>query len=415
MASPLPKIPPVSNHGNLPWLDDWYRLQRWVVSQIIQIAGGGGGGGACVPTSSWADHVEAVVAALPELAPTAVLSDASPGALQAAINALAPGGVLHVATDATYAPVQLPGSKAMTIMAAPGRSPKISGANAITIMDGVVDVTVAGFELPSCSTGAPNELGACIALDHQARFERVIFSSCNLRDVTSGSGVMLSYHQTLGGDNYAVAPVYPGEFSFRLAFVGCTFVHAGVEGIEGANLAIRGVEYAYVRGCTVDGDNQDSRGIQFQDCISFLCEECVAGSFTGNGCEAFKADYLGAGGPPVSYRTSGVFRSCMAHDAYQGFDSDDQTACYAVNCVAVNCSIDGFHVKGSAGNPTPGWAAFECCTAHGCGHGFYVRSGSSAWLRNNNAFNNTTDYLLEAPGYGLPVAGSLDPSNVVSP
>jgi hypothetical protein len=406
MATPIPPLPAPQtfNHDQIAF---WYRLQRWIVQQILVLAGGGGGGEVCQQASTWATYVDAIVKALPSLTPTAVLTGTAAGDLQAAITALAPNGVLHVATNATYSPVQIPGGKPMTIMAAPGFSPKISGANAILLLNGAAKVVISGFELPNCTTADNNALGACIALDHLALTDQIIFANLDLHDVVGGSGVMLSYHQSISGDNYQTAPLYPSEFSTRMAFVDCTFFHAGLDGNEGANLALRGVEYAYIKGCTIDGDAQNSRGVQLQDCVSFLCMGCTAGNFVGPNCEAFKADYFASVGPPATYRTSGVFRSCAAHDCNQGFDSDDQTSCYVVKCEATNCSVDGFHVKGTSG-ARPGWATFECCTATGCNNGFFLRTGSSSWTRWNNAYGNTVNYNNEG---GAP----FDPSSITSP
>ena len=303
---------------------------------------------------------------------------------------MAPNGILQVNTNAVYSPIQIPSSKPMTIVAGSGFNPVITGINGITLLNGAQDVTISGLTLDGCTTGDTNALGAAICLDHLAVVSRIIFANMKIRNVLAGSGVMLSYHQSIGGDNYAWANVYPGEFSNRIAFVSCDFFDACKDGNEGANLAIRGIDLSYFSKCTINGNTTPSaRGVQLQNCLRFLVEDCEAFGFnTIANNEAFKADLLNlAPNPAPLYRISGTFRNCIAHDAFRGFNIDDQTNVYVVKCLAYNCTDFGYRSKGGA---TFGVGSYECNIGHDNGNGMLMLNGSKYFLRSNQMYNNPT-------------------------
>jgi hypothetical protein len=307
----------------------------------------------------------------------------------------------------------------MKIVAAPGFTPAISGANAIRLLNGATDVLISGFDLPNCSTADANGLGACVCLDHLAIVTRIIIANCSMHDVASGSAVMLSYHQTIGGDDYAT-PNSLSEFSLKMAFKNCNFVRASLDGNEGASITFRGFNQPYVSNCVVNGGGLDARGIQFLNCFSFLCQDTESFNFvspSGNN-ECFKARSWPSGSMPT-YRTDGIFRRCIGHDAHKAFYSKDQGSVLHQKCEAYACTLAGYDAAANGGYPT--WATYECNVAHDCpgdgintGIGFLMRNNQQFWLRDNNSYNNG-DLVNRVGNYVIQSGAPLDPSNVISP
>ena len=379
------------------------------------------GGGICIPNNTWANEVDAIVLGIPSLVPTSILVGTNPTDLQTAINNLISGGVLQVNTNAVYSPIQIPANKPMTIKAGDGFNPVITGTNGIRLLDQAHDVTISGITLDQCSTGDSNALGSAICLDHLAVVNRIIFYNVSITNVINGSGVMLSYHQSISGDDYAKPNVFPTEFSNRLAFVNCAFFHGGVEGTEGANLSMRGIYLAYVNKCVVDGDNADSRGIQFQNCINYLCQDCVSHGFNGpsQNNDAYKSDEMdGSGTYPVPpYKTSGTHRRCVAYDCVTGFNIEDWCSGYLTQCEAYNCSFEAFHLGYCSypGSPTLYTiGTMECCKGYNSATGTFVQIGVSDFLRWNNMYNNTS-IPIWTQDYNMANSAPLDSSNVNIP
>lgn len=377
--------------------DKWYirmALNRFRASTEVALESAGGGIGGCRENrTQWADMVWQIVDGLPDLTPDVVLTDTSAGALQTAINGLVSGQVLEVQTDATYDPVVIPGGVPMTIVAADGSAPKISGTEALVLSNGVSDFVMSGFSFPNCASPAANERGACVSLAHYGIVNRVLFNACVFEDVSSGSAVMMSYHQSTGGDNYATANL-PSEMSHMVGFVGCSFLRAAqADYIEGASLALRGCDDVYVGGTTVNGDGtHDSRGIQFQNCTSVFCAQCAVSNYPtadATGGEGYKLDRIGS----PTYRTTAFLLDCTVENCAEGFDVDDYTYAYLARCAATGCS-KGF------GLDDTGFATFDCCEAADCvtgaGQGFVVEAGGVASLVSPYAHGCTVNYSIGA-------------------
>lgn len=343
----------------------------------------------CNAQSEWSSHVEQVLSNVPSLVPDVILTTMGAGDLQAAINTLGSGQVLEVRTSATYSPVVLPAvAGGYTIKAGIGFVPKISGARCVAIANGAIDVTLFGFELLNGTTPAANYDGAFITLATQnAKADRIIFANLHVHDIASpGSGVMWSYHWSVGGDFYYTPPNPATEFSTQVAFVDCRFVNAGNDNIEGGALCLRGIDQPYVARCEVDGAGVATRGIQIQDCFNALITDCTCYDFSGNG-EAVKVDDLGSPGWHATYGVwnTGVIRRCFAHDATQGFDIDDWCAMVVQGCVAQDCAAEGFVLDNDS------QCIFDCCSAFRCNDGFRFESGSEGTARNCMAYANVSN------------------------
>lgn len=338
--------------------------------------------------------------------PTTIMTGVLPGDLQTAINAMADGDVLWVQTDATYTPITIPAGKEMTVLAAPGYTPKITGAKGITLLNGVTKFTMGGFTLTGCSTPDPNAIGSSICLDHYAIVTDVTFYRMAIRETVSGSGVMLSYHQSTGGDFYYTNPLI-GEMSRRVAFIDCYFGRAGVEPTEGANLSLRGINTGLIHGCKIDGFNLTTRGIGLQNCLDMIVQHNEVLNIGGGNAEAIKFDVI-ATSPLPAYRISGLIARNRIKTAKEGIDVDDHVGiCNVIDNVVSECSVTGIGVDG--GTPY-GRAQLIGNTVFNCGVGILLEVGSVAELSGNTCFNNTTNFSI-LNGYVLGPTNTTSPSN----
>ena len=367
-----------------------------VTDALNTLASGSGAG-------SWQGNIRAKCEALTGIVATDFCTSTNANALQLAINALDEGDVLEVQTNAIYDPIVMPTNKEITIMAGAGFMPKITGQNGVTLVNGTRDVILAGLTIVNCTTGANNGKGSAVCFAHQAIVTDVTFYDCQIK-LCVGSGVMLSFHQSISGDNYAT-PNTLAEMSERVAFVGCTFSRAGTDKTEGGNLCTRGINQLMVEDCQVDAQSL-TRGISLQNCINaWIRGNLVINCNDGNGGEAIKLDSLGT---PVGYRISGAVIGNRIQTAIEGIDIDDTTAMTAIydnivsDCIDEGISLDG----GSA--PANGYAQIVGNVCYRCKYGIRLESGSVGELTRNVCFNNTTNNYLIENGY------VLDASNTTS-
>ncbi len=387
----------ISRMGRIALQQALDRMATKLVAYVDSKINAGEGGEGCVPLGSWAAEAERIVEQLPELGADVTLTTSGAGDLQTAIDGLTSGQVLVVDTDATYDPVVIPAATPMTIKAAPGRSPTLSGTACIALANGAANVTISGLTIDTCASAAPNEQGAGISfVTRGVQVDSIVFHDLAIRNVTAGSGVMLSYHWSIDGDNYARA-VTPAEMSHRVAFCDCSFFHAGVEGIEGGNLGIRGVDELYCARLTIDGDDQNSRGITMVCTINAVLVDCVCHGFVGANCECFKLDEYGIPGYEQDYWCTALFYRCTAYNGQEGFDIDDKSRGWLLHCTAYNCVDEGFSIDG--GTPLYGVGRIECCVAHDCGIGIRAESGAMGSIHGCRSYDNSTDdYDMSAPG-----------------
>lgn len=372
-------------------------------NEQLQITGSGGGGGSGgFGGVSLPDWVSTLLDTF-DKTPDVILTTTGAGDLAAAVAALNDGELLRVDTNATYTPITIPAGKSIGIIAGEGWAPKITGQYGIGLDNGAADVLIAGLILDACTSGAPNQQGAGITFaQHQTIVNRIAFVNVSITN-TSGtaSGAMFSYHWSVGGDNYANAPT-PAEFSDKIAFVGCHMFKAGVSDTEQAAITARGVSNLYVGGSYFDGGGTACRGVQMQCCTDFLVESCESWNhLTGGNCEAFKIDAIGA----PTYQNTGTFRFCVAHDAVEGFDIDDECECIVHDCVAFNITDEAFGLDDSSR------CTFTGCIAYNSGTGFRLEAASVAQLTNNNAVACSTPYRLDN-GYVADASNRIDPKSL---
>lgn len=326
------------------------------------------------------------------------LTDTDASALQTAITALTDGQVLEVKTNASYNPIQIPSGKSFVLKNVFGYAPKIIGQNAITLLNGASDVKIAGFVLENNTTGDNNAKGACIALAHQAKVSDIVFYNLCMREVSSGSAVMMSYHQTINGDNYATAPTI-SEMSSNISFINCHFSRACKDNTEGGALTVRGINKLYVADCHFDNQNLTSRGIQVQDCINSLIEYNEVLNVGGSNAEAIKFDEIGT---MVGYRITGIVRRNKISGCREGIDVDDKCDIIAIDNNCSNCLEEGISVDDSARAILIHNVCFNNV------YGIRLESGSVVDLKNNICFNNSSSNYQIENGY------TLDNSNSTS-
>jgi len=374
-------------------------------NEQLQITGSGGGGGGSGGFGgvSLPDWVSTLLDTF-DKTPDVILTTTGAGDLATAVAALNDGELLRVDTNATYTPIVIPAGKSIGIVAGEGWAPKITGQHGIGLNNGAADVLIAGLILDACTSGAPNQQGAGITFaQHQTIVNRIAFVNMSITN-TSGtaSGAMFSYHWTVGGDNYANANT-PAEFSDKIAFVGCHTYKAGVGGIEQAAITARGVSNLYVGGSYFDGGGTDCRGVSLQNCTDFVIESCESWNhLTGGNCEAFKIDEIGTA---IGYSNTGVIRYCVAHDAVEGFDIDDNCNCEVHDCLAFNITDEAFGLDDSSR------CTFTGCIAYNSGTGFRLEAASVAQLSNNNAIACSTPYRLDN-GYVADASNRIDPKSL---
>lgn len=337
---------------------------------------------------------------------TVALTTSGAGDLQTAINGLVDGDILEIQTNATYSPITIPSGKSFTIKTKQGYSPVLTGANCITLLNGANDVVISGLIIDSPTTPAPNQTGSGICLAHQAVVSNIYFHNITIRNAT-GSGVMLSYHQTIGGDNYANPNLYPAEFSTRVCFVDCHFYQASNEGIEGANLALRGIYEPVIMGCKIDGyiagSPNGSRGISLQNCISAYIYDNEIQNFDLNGGEGIKIDRLGAA---TYYNTGYVINNRVKH-CLEGIDIDDYVEAVVIGNVCQDCLQRGISVDNNAIAKIIGNICFSSV------NGILSEAGAIVDLKQNNCFYNTTDYSTS--GYVPDSSNISDPERQIFP
>ena len=322
---------------------------------------------------------------------TIVLTSTAAGALAAAIAAAVDGDVIEVQSNAAYSPIVLPADKVLTIRSGFGYGPRLTGTRCIQLADGASGHLVSGFSFESYTTSNPNYQGAAIDFEvKNAKISDCIFHNMNFGEVTAGSAVMLSYHWSEDGDNYANPP-QPYELSDTISFVDCRFWKAGAEGTEGAALSLRSFAHPMLLRVSIEGQAANSRGIQLQNCTDILADDCAIHSFTGNG-EGIKIDSIGT---PVAVRENGLITNCKVRGCVEGIDVDDNADMVVIDNVCYDNTDEGISIDDSS----------KCfCSGNVCfnnGVGILAEAGSVTELECNACFGNTTDYSI-LNGYSLP-------------
>jgi len=332
---------------------------------------------------------------------TVVVTDTDPDALATAIDGASDGAVIEVQTNAAYNPIVLPSDKTLIIRAGQGYGPRLTGTRCIQIADGAECHLVSGFSFESYTTPNPNYNGAAIDFETlNSKITDVVFHNMSFGQVTAGSAVMLSYHWSEGGDDYA-APPQPDELSDTVSLVDCHFCEAGAEGIEGGCLSLRAIAHPLILRCQINGEEKNSRGIQLQNCTDFLIRDCTVRGFGGGNGEGIKIDSIGA---PVAVRESGLILDCVSSECVEGIDIDDNADVIVLDNMCFGNVDEGISIDDSA----------KClCVGNVCfdnGVGILAEAGSVTELQYNSCFGNTADYSI-LNGYVLPSSNVTNANN----
>lgn len=318
--------------------------------------------------------------------PTKVLTTSGAGDLAAMIATLVDGDILEIQTNASYSPITIPGGVRFAIRVKKGYDVELNGAQAITLANGAANVFLAGFIFDS-NTGGGNGFGSAIGFAHQAIVNDITFFDCTFRNNNS-SAVLLSYHQSIGGDNYATAPLL-SEFSYRVSFVQCNFDRASNDATEGAAIAMRGIFLPYIYNCNINA-RSISRGIQLQDCLYCLVSnnKVLNAGGGGNG-EGIKLDQLGT----PTYYNSGIFYRNNVSACIEGIDIDDTSESIVQENIVSLCSNEGIVLDDSSKG------IFVGNITYNNQDGIRFELGSVGNLKCNVSFNNSNSNYLMDNGY----------------
>lgn len=328
---------------------------------------------------------------------TVVENTGSTVALQALINAAVSGDIIEIQHNGPYSSVLIPSGVSMTIRAGAGFLPVFTALNALRLANNVSDFYLIGVKFLNCTTADANAKGSAITFDTvNYKVNGLYVSNCIFEKCT-GSAVNLSYHMTIGGDNYA-NPYLLTDLSTNVNFVDCRLLRAGTDIIEGACLMLRGMNGATIRRCYSDtGDGSDPwagegrpRSFQLQYAINSVIEDCTAKKLLAGAQENYKLDQLSAG--LSTFKNQVIVRRCFSQGAVEGFDNDDQGIVEFSECAAYLCT------KGiNMGKATSEGTIVSCIVAK-CDYGVSIAAAVLAAkisIQNNQVFlSNISDYQI---------------------
>ncbi len=349
--------------------------------------------------ASWWDGVQTTIEQAIKSTATQTLATAGAGDLAAKIATLVDGDILEVRTNASYSPVIIPAAMRLTIRVAQGYNVILTGANCLTLSVGTRDLNLIGFVFNTCTTTDSNALGSAICMAHLGIVDRIIVANCAFYNCAE-SAVMLSYHQTIGGDTYGTANITPGEISHNIAFYQNSFTHATDDAVEGACIVLRGFENPLFYKNKLNMQGVGGRGIMCQNCTLCMIKEnyVVNGAGTANG-EGIKIDRIGA----PTYYNSGYVIENKVKNCVQGIDIDDFDNCTAIGNVTWGNTNEGLCLCGV------GTTMVFSNVSYNNNDGIALEIGVTAYnLKNNVSFNNTTN------NYRLDMGGAPDASNTTA-
>jgi len=336
---------------------------------------------------SWKHKVKTKIDNLYAYPADVVLTTTGVADLQTAISALTEGQVLEVQTNATYDPIVIPTTKKIIIRAGIGWLPNISGARCIRVSHNADDVIVSGFIIENATNtgGNNNYTGTCITFnDHEAIVNDVIFHNITMKTTTTGSAVVLSYHWSIDGDNYANPPQL-SELSNNVAFVNCNTFRGCLDGTEGACIVLRAMKNAYISDCYIDNYNDAGRGISLQGFLSCLIENNKIFNIGGGNAEAIKLDQIGTS----PFVQTAVIDKNFTDTNIEGIDVDDNVSAIVTRNTTINSSGEGITLDDSSRG------YFADNVAYDCNSGILFETGSVGYLVNNNMFENRTNYNMQ--------------------
>jgi len=328
---------------------------------------------------------------------TQTLTTTGAGDLATKIGTLVDGDILEIQVDASYSQITIPSGKRFAIRVKKGFHVQLNTAQAITLNNGAANIFLNGFIFDSNPGGDANNRGSAVCYQHQAQVQDITFHNCTFRN-NADSAVLLSYHQSTGGDTYYTANLL-SEFSDRMAFTDCHFFSAANDPNEGGAITARGINFFYIKDCSYNGRDL-ARQIHLQNCIdSFIVNtEVQRGGGGGNG-EGIKIDKIGS----PTYRNSAFVKNCIVKDCIEGFDIDDSADVVIIDSIAHGCSAEGISVDDT------GRATIINCITFNNADGIRQETGGIIELKGCNSFNNTNlDYRMDG-GYVPDASNISDP------
>jgi len=352
-------------------------------------------GGSITNCVTYDDNLQSIVDEAKNRPATTSFSTGDTLALQAAIDALSENGVLEIQTNDTYGEIILPVTKNIVIRAGQGFNPIFTGNGAMAFLNGAEKQFLIGLHFLNCTTPSSNVKGGCLLYNDNHTITKDIYISDCRFEKSTGSAVLLCYHQDSYTNNYQL-----NELSENINFLDCDFIRAGTDPVEGAANHLRGFNGVTIRRCFFDaGDGSDvawghdgkMRGTNLHACLNIRLQDTKALNSTINGGEGFKFDMLNASTAP--FQNTGIVSRCYAENCLEGFDIDDQSDISLTDCIAFNC-VEGFvmsKVTGSGG--------FEKCLAMKCGESFEIGSAvvpENVNLKCNLSVDSTiADFVLK--------------------
>ncbi len=316
--------------------------------------------------------------------PTQTLITSGATDLATKIGTLVNGDILEIQTDATYNSITIPSGKSFAIRVAEGYDVELNNAQGITLNNGATNIFLSGFIFDSNPGGAANNKGSAICFQHEAIVNDITIHNCTFRN-NGDSAILLSYHQSISGDNYTTANL-PSEFSNRISIVDCHFHKASNDPTEGGALTARGINLIYVKNCMFDGQDL-ARQIHLQNNTNawVLYNQINRGGGAGNG-EGIKIDKIGS----PTYSNSGYFIGNKVKACIEGIDIDDTVSAFVINNICSHCSAEGISLDDSS------QAVFIGNISYNNNDGIRFEVGSTGQLKFNFAYNNTNqNYLMD--------------------
>ena len=336
-------------------------------------------------------------------------TNTDPTSLNTIIQTLEDGDVLEVNSSAVYNPISIPADKELIIRPTLGKCIHLTGTECIKLMNGARDTIIAGVSIVDCTSPSSNERGAGISFGEQnAKVSNISFYNISIDTVLAGSGVMLSYHWSVGGDDYAT-PNTISECSDMVRFINCCFYKASKDNTEGASLSLRGIIGAFIYNCHFRDDTLAMRQIQLQNCISaYISKNNIRNTaIAGSNGEGIKLDDLGG----CSYRTTGYIIGNIIKNAVEGIDIDDNVDAYVMDNICYECSEEGISIDDSAtaviGRNLCYNNRFDANSA-----GIRVEAGAVVTMNENNCVNNKINYRIQN-GYVLPAGNSSSVDDII--
>jgi hypothetical protein len=340
---------------------------------------------------------------------TVLHTNTDPASLNTVIQTLVDGDVLEVNSSAVYNPISIPANKELVIRPTLGKCINLTGTGCIKLMNGTRDTVIAGVSIQNCTTVNVNYQGAGITFGEiHTKVSNISFYDISIDTVLAGSGVMLSYHWSEGGDDYAT-PNTLSECSSQVRFINCCFYKANKDNTEGAALALRGIIGSFIVSCHFRDDTLSMRQLQLQNCISsYVSENNIRNTaIAGTNSEGIKLDDLGG----CTYRSTGYILNNTIKNAVEGIDIDDLVDALVFDNICYECTEEGISVDDSA-TAVIGRNLCYNCRYDANSAGIRVESGAVVSMNQNNCVNNIINYRIQN-GYVLPAGNSSSVDDII--